>query len=66
VEATYALIRRSNDTVVWKQAISSVCTKTVGDAWIGGQRLTVAEEGAVKENIRDAMAALQQAAPTLR
>ena len=61
IHASWMLIKQSNDTVVWKQTVDSSCTKTGADAFAGGTRVVMAEEGAVQENIRIALQSLQNA-----
>jgi hypothetical protein len=58
IHASWQLIRAADDVVVWKTTADSTCTKTVNDAFAGAARLMMAEEGAIKENIRTGILSL--------
>lgn len=53
VEIDYVL-RRGGSTV-WRESIKSTYTATVGEAFVGAERVRVSTEGAVRENIRTAI-----------
>lgn len=55
-EATWRLLRRSDAKVIWEKAVISKFTATMGDAFAGVTRLRLANEGAARENIKDAIA----------
>jgi hypothetical protein len=55
LEATWRLIHSSDKQVVWEKAISSSFTATTGDAFSGVKRLRLANEGAARNNIKDAI-----------
>lgn len=62
-ETTWTLSGKNDQTVFWRKAISSRFTATVGDAFAGVTRLRLANEGAARENIQEAIA--QMSALTL-
>jgi hypothetical protein len=47
----YALTDNTTGTVVWHEAVATPHTATVSDAFVGGTRLRLANEGAVRKNI---------------
>lgn len=51
MEVAWILRRMNSGEVVWRKAIKSEVTKTVGDAFVGGTRIKMATEGAIRENI---------------
>ena len=53
--ARYTIIDESSGDVVWTKDINSSYTATVGDAFVGAVRVNKANEGAVRENIRQAL-----------
>ncbi len=55
LEVTWRLRRTSDTYVVWEKAIASSFTATMGDAFSGATRLRLANEGAARENIREAI-----------
>ncbi len=55
MEVTWRLLRTGNQAVVWEKAISSSFTATMGDAFAGVTRLRLANEGAARANIQDAI-----------
>lgn len=55
LEADWRLRRRSDQTVVWEKAITSSFTANMGDAFAGVTRLRLANEGAARENIKQAI-----------
>lgn len=64
LEATWRLRRGADKTVLWEKAIESSFTATMGDAFVGTTRLRLANEGAARKNIEDALA--QMAAVDLK
>lgn len=48
----YELIDRKNGTAVYKKELRIPFTATMGDAFLGVERLKIANEGAVKSNIK--------------
>lgn len=56
LETTWRLRHRGDDTPVWEKAITSSFTAGVGDALAGVTRLRLANEGAARANIKDAIA----------
>jgi hypothetical protein len=55
MEAGWTLTRRSDDKIVWQEAIRSEHTSTPGAAFAGVTRVRLATEGAVKNNIAEAL-----------
>lgn len=55
LEVTWRLLRESDSTIIWEKAIMSSFTATMGDAFAGVTRLRLANEGAARANIRDAI-----------
>jgi hypothetical protein len=55
LETTWRLIHSSDQKVIWEKAISSSFTATTGDAFSGVKRLRLANEGAARNNIKDAI-----------
>ena len=55
MEADWSLVLRSQKKTVWEKAITSTFTATVSDAFAGVKRLRLANEGAAKKNIEDAI-----------
>jgi hypothetical protein len=58
LETTWRLTNRSTQTVVWEKAILSSFTATMGDSLSGVTRLRLANEGAARANIQDALTQL--------
>lgn len=58
LEVTWRLFRTGNPEAIWEKAISSSFTATMGDAFAGVTRLRLANEGAARANIKDAIAQL--------
>ncbi|MBL9187742.1 MAG: hypothetical protein JNK23_09710 [Opitutaceae bacterium] len=56
LEATWRLFRRGEPKPVWEKAVASSFTATMGDAFAGVTRLRLANEGAARANIKDAIA----------
>lgn len=63
LEATWRLVHSSDQKVVWEKSITSSFTATTGDAFAGVKRLRLANEGAARSNIKDAIS--QMSALTL-
>jgi len=59
----YQLIERSTNTVAWKQTITRPYTATVGEAFLGSERLRVANEGAARTNIATFIELLARTGP---
>ena len=55
LEAGYTLKRMADNKVVWQEAIRSEHTSTPGEAFAGVTRVRLATEGAVKNNIGEAL-----------
>jgi ABC-type uncharacterized transport system auxiliary subunit len=58
LECTWRLSRRSDGQVVWEKAINTPFTATMGDAFSGVTRLRLANEGAARANIEEAITQL--------
>ncbi|MDB5757631.1 MAG: hypothetical protein JWM30_920 [Burkholderia sp.] len=58
MEVGWTLKRASDDKTVWQEAIRSEHTSTPGEAFAGVTRVRLATEGAVKNNIAEAMSKL--------
>jgi len=52
VVAAYKLYNAANEKLVWSKQYSSPYTATVSDAFVGFQRLQLANEGSAKANIK--------------
>jgi len=63
-EATWRLSRRSDQKLIWEKSVASSFTATMGDAFVGVTRLRLANEGAARTNIQDAIT--QMSALSLR
>ena len=57
----YTLIERSTGKTVWQKSIATPYTAKVGDAFVGTERLRLANEGSVRQNITQLIGELQQA-----
>lgn len=55
MEATWRLLDGGNQKVLWEKAITSSYTATMGDAFAGVTRLRLANEGAARLNIANAI-----------
>lgn len=55
LEATWRLRRGADKAVLWEKAIESSFTATMGDAFVGTTRLRLANEGAARQNIEEAI-----------
>jgi ABC-type uncharacterized transport system auxiliary subunit len=53
--AEWTLIRQSNNEIVYRKTIQTTHTATLGDALNGNARLRMANEGAVRRNIEEAI-----------
>nr|WP_314627034.1 hypothetical protein [uncultured Noviherbaspirillum sp.] len=58
MEVGWTLQRASDDKTVWQEAIRSEHTSTPGEAFAGVTRVRLATEGAVRNNIAEAMSKL--------
>ncbi|HUR58055.1 MAG TPA: hypothetical protein VM029_10130 [Opitutaceae bacterium] len=58
METSWFLRRRSDLNIVWQKGITSNFTATMGDAVVGVTRLRLANEGAARANIQDAITQL--------
>lgn len=56
VETTWNLSRLSDGKVLWRKGILSTYTAPFGESVVGVTRLRLANEGAARENIRNAIA----------
>ncbi len=61
MEVSYTLTEPSAQKKVWQQSVSSVHTATMGDAFAGVTRLRLANEGAARRNIEQAIEAMSKA-----
>ena len=57
----YTLIERATGKTVWQKSIATPYTAKVGDAFVGTERLRLANEGSVRQNITQLIGELQQA-----
>lgn len=64
LETTWRLLKQPDKRVIWEKAIESSFTATMGDAFAGVTRLRLANEGAARKSIEDAIA--QMAAVDLK
>jgi hypothetical protein len=55
LETNWTLTRKSDSSVVWQKAIPSTYTAKMGDAFAGPTRLRLANEGAARTNIEQAI-----------
>jgi hypothetical protein len=55
LETNWTLSRKSDGTVVWQKAIPSTYTAKAGEAFAGPTRLRLANEGAARTNIEQAL-----------
>ena len=58
MEVTWRLLWTSSQEVVWEKSVTSSFTATTGDAFVGVTRLRLANEGAARANIKDAITQL--------
>jgi hypothetical protein len=56
LEAGWQLQRADNGAIVWQESIKSEHTATMGDAFVGVERLRLATEGAARNNIAQGLA----------
>lgn len=59
----YQLIERSTNTVAWKETVTRPYTATVGDAFVGTERMRLANEGAARANIASFIELLARTGP---
>jgi len=57
----YTLIERATGKTAWQKSIATPYTAKVGDAFVGTERLRLANEGSVRQNITQLIGELQQA-----
>ena len=55
LEVDWRLVHRADQKVVWEKAVMSSFTATTSDAFAGVTRLRLANEGAARNNIQDAI-----------
>jgi len=55
IETNWTLTRCSDKSVAWQKAVLSTYTAAAGDAFAGTTRLRLANEGAARNNIKDAL-----------
>lgn len=60
MEVNYHLARTELKQVVWRKAISSTYTASFSDAFVGATRLRLANEGAARKNIEQAIQEMSQ------
>lgn len=58
VESNWILTRTGDKSVIWQKAVISTYTAKVGEAFVGATRVRLANEGAARTNIQDAIALL--------
>lgn len=56
----YTLVERASGKTVWEKSLSTPYTAKMGDAFVGSERLRLANEGTVRQNISQLVAELQQ------
>jgi hypothetical protein len=59
----YQLIERATNTVAWKETVTRPYTAGVGDAFLGTERLRLANEGAARANIATFLELLSRTGP---
>jgi hypothetical protein len=59
MEVSYSLTNTQSGQSVWTMNVTSTHTATTSDAFAGVERLRLADEGAAKNNIQQAIAALE-------
>lgn len=57
---TYKLIERATGKSVWEKSIATPYTAKMSDAFVGTERLRLANEGAIRQNISQLIGELQQ------
>lgn len=60
MEATWRLMRRGDSNPVWQKAVMSTFTAKAGEAFVGATRVRLANEGAARNNIKDAITAMSE------
>lgn len=60
MEVDYALARTEPKQVLWQKAVSSTYTAPLSEAFVGVTRLRLANEGAARENIEQAIQEMSQ------
>ena len=60
LEVGYTLTDTRSQRPIWKKSIRSTYTATTKDAFVGVTRLQMANEGAARKNIADAIAAISE------
>lgn len=55
-EVTWRLTHRGDEKPIWEKSITSTFTAKMGDSLVGVKRLRLANEGAARTNIQDAVA----------
>ena len=61
MEVGWTLKRTKTGEIIWRKPIKSEATKTVGDAFVGGTRMTIATESAIRKNISTGVSELSLA-----
>lgn len=56
----YTLVERASGKTVWQKTLAVPYTAKMGDAFLGTERLRLANEGAVRQNIMQLVGELQQ------
>lgn len=56
----YSLVERSTGKAVWQKSLVTPYTAKMGDAFVGSERLRLANEGTIRQNISQLIAELQQ------
>lgn len=49
------VLTKANGSIVWQKLIKSECSTTMSDSWHGMTRLRMANDGAIRENIKQGM-----------
>jgi hypothetical protein len=57
---TYTLVERAGGKTAWQKAVVTPYTAKIGDAFVGSERLRLANEGAIRQNITTLVGELQQ------
>jgi hypothetical protein len=56
----YTLVERASGKTVWQKTLAVPYTAKVGDAFVGSERLRLANEGTIRQNITQLIGELQQ------
>ena len=56
MEAAWRLLRADSGAVVWREAIRSSSTRSMGETFAAATRVRLATEGAARNNIKEGLA----------